>query len=74
MAGRALWQEAAPIADREKRLNFLRSITVNRLVELNGLANKWAKPWYAGLGFSEGRFPEPAEGWYRTYGQKAGVL
>ena len=70
MAGRALWQEAAGIGAREKRSSFFKNQTVARLGELTSLADKWATPWYTKLGYNDGRFSEPPEGWYKTYQAK----
>jgi len=67
MAGRALWQEATQISSREERLIFFESRTVTRLIELTEMANAWAMPWYAKMGYADGRFPDLAEGWYKSY-------
>jgi len=67
MAGRALWQEAARISSREKRLSFFKSQTASRLKELTQIADKWATPWHVKMGYKDGRFPDLSEGWYRSY-------
>jgi tagatose 1,6-diphosphate aldolase len=67
MAGRALWQEATLINSRGERRRFFESQTVARLKELTEVADAWATPWYAKMGYSDGRFPELAEGWYKRY-------
>jgi tagatose 1,6-diphosphate aldolase len=67
MAGRALWQEATQIDSREERLDFFKSQTVSRLKELTRIAEEWATPWYAKMGYADGRFPDLAEGWYKSY-------
>jgi tagatose 1,6-diphosphate aldolase len=69
MAGRALWQEATHIVSREERLGFFRDTTVSRLVELADIADRWATPWYARMGYADGRFPDLPEGWYKSYQQ-----
>ncbi len=67
MAGRALWQEAARVNSREERLNFFRDHTVARLKELADIADVSGMPWYAKIGYEDGRFPDLAEGWYKDY-------
>jgi tagatose 1,6-diphosphate aldolase len=67
MAGRALWQEATQLSSREERRRFFGNQTLTRLRELAEGANAWATPWYAKMGYSDGRFPELAEGWYKRY-------
>jgi tagatose 1,6-diphosphate aldolase len=67
MAGRALWQEATRASSREERLSFFKSQTVARLRELADMADTFAMPWYAKMGYSSGQFPDLAEGWYESY-------
>jgi tagatose 1,6-diphosphate aldolase len=67
MAGRALWQEAAGIGSREKRLTFFKTQTVSRLKELAGIAGKFGTPWYVKTGSGDGRFPDLNKGWYKSY-------
>jgi tagatose 1,6-diphosphate aldolase len=67
MAGRALWQEATRASSREERLSFFENRTLTRLTELIEMANAWATPWYAKMGHADGRFPDLAEGWYKSY-------
>lgn len=67
MAGRALWQEATGASSREERLGFFESQTVSRLRELAEMADTWAMPWYAKMGYAGGQFPDLAEGWYESY-------
>jgi tagatose 1,6-diphosphate aldolase len=69
MAGRALWQEATDIGSREERMSFFRKTTVSRLGELADIADRSATPWYARMGYTDGRFPDLPEGWYRSYQQ-----
>jgi len=73
MAGRALWQEATSISSRNERNSFFKDKTLTRLGEITGIADRWAIPWYAKAGYSDGEFPELAEGWYKTYQSRSGV-
>jgi tagatose 1,6-diphosphate aldolase len=67
MAGRALWQEAARVGSRETRLSFFRDTTAARLKEIADMADSWGTPWYARMGYEDGKFPDLAEGWYKDY-------
>jgi tagatose 1,6-diphosphate aldolase len=67
MAGRALWQEAAPIKSREEKLSFFQNTTVARLKEIAEMADTWGTPWYVRMGHEDGRFTDLAEGWYKNY-------
>lgn len=62
LAGRALWQEAAQISSRKKRMAFLENTVVGRLQSLTELANTYGTPWYTKLKASEVN-----ENWYRAY-------
>jgi tagatose 1,6-diphosphate aldolase len=67
MAGRALWQESTTLTTREKRADFFRTETVRRLKEMVSLADRYAKPWYDGMGALGGKFGMPTEDWYKNY-------
>lgn len=62
LAGRALWQEAAQISSRKKRMAFLENTVVRRLQGLTELANASGAPWYTKLEASKVN-----ENWYRAY-------
>jgi len=62
LAGRALWQEAAQISSRKKRMAFLENTVVRRLQSLTELANASGAPWYTKLEASKVN-----ENWYRAY-------
>lgn len=65
--GRARWQEATQAGSREERLSFFENQIVARLKELSDIADTSAVPWYARMGYADGRFPDLAEGWYKSY-------
>ncbi len=67
LAGRALWQEAAQIRFRDKRMNFFQNTAAPRLKELAKIADRYGKPWYSKLGAENGEFTPVTEGWYRSY-------
>lgn len=48
LAGRALWQEAANMPNRD-RFKFLERVAVDRMRQLSEMANTYAKPWYSKL-------------------------
>ncbi len=62
LAGRALWQEAAQISSRKKRMAFLKNTVVRRLQSLTELANASGVSWYTKLEASKVN-----ENWYRAY-------
>jgi tagatose 1,6-diphosphate aldolase len=67
MAGRALWQEACAIKSRRARREFLGSTTLERLKEIAGIADKYARPWHQRITGEKGQFTPVPEGWYRRY-------
>ncbi|HXZ95343.1 MAG TPA: tagatose 1,6-diphosphate aldolase [Dehalococcoidia bacterium] len=67
LAGRALWQEGAPIRSRKERMNFFRNTAAPRLQKLAKIADEYGKPWYFKLGAENGKFTAVDEGWYRSY-------
>jgi tagatose 1,6-diphosphate aldolase len=67
MAGRALWQEATRASSQAERLSFFENQTVARFKELARIADNWAAPWYSKMGYPDGRLPDLAEGWYKSY-------
>jgi len=62
LAGRALWQEAAQISSRKKRMAFLENTVVGRLQSLTELANASGAPWYTKL-----EAGKVNENWYQAY-------
>jgi len=67
LAGRALWQEAVKIDNREGRRKFFETTAAKRFKKLAKLATERAVPWYKKMAAPEGRFESVAEGWYQTY-------
>lgn len=67
LAGRALWQDATPIASRKERMRFLKTVVKDRLLTLTKLANTYGTPWYAKLGLKEGNLSPVSGDWYKTY-------
>jgi tagatose 1,6-diphosphate aldolase len=67
MAGRALWQEATRIRDREQRRDFLKTTTIARFKEIAVIAERNARPWYEAFGAKDSRFEGVTEGWYLSY-------
>lgn len=64
LGGRAIWQEAVDMTDRQERREFFENTSVNRLCELIDLTRRWGRPWTEGL---SGRTPEVNVDWYRDY-------
>jgi tagatose 1,6-diphosphate aldolase len=67
LAGRALWQEAAEILSRDKRMKFFQNTAAPRLKQLVEIADGCGKPWYSKLGSENGEFAPLTEGWYRNH-------
>ncbi len=67
LAGRALWQEGAPIRSRRERMNFFQNTAAPRLKELAEIADNYGKPWYSRLDAENGKFTPVSENWYRDY-------
>ncbi len=67
LGGRAIWQEAMEIGDRNKRLEFFKNVAAQRLIELAQIAGNSARPWYQKLGLSAGSLSKVDENWYRNY-------
>jgi len=67
LAGRALWQESAPITDRSERMHFLQHTAAPRLQQIAGFVNSLGKPWYGKFGYTRGEFPTVGDDWYQKY-------
>jgi tagatose 1,6-diphosphate aldolase len=67
LAGRALWQEAVPMTDREERRRFLNTVAAERLRELVGITKRCGRPWYEKLGLSANNLATVDADWHRRY-------
>jgi len=67
LGGRAIWQEAMQIADREKRVTYFKEVAGKRLEELAAIAEKYGRPWHQKLGLDTSRLVETDRDWYRKY-------
>jgi tagatose 1,6-diphosphate aldolase len=67
LGGRAIWQEAMEIVDREKRNEFFNNTAGKRLQELAAIAQRSARPWYAKLGLGPSNLAQVGQDWYRQY-------
>jgi tagatose 1,6-diphosphate aldolase len=65
LGGRAIWQEAVGMTDRDTRQSFFETTAVNRLLELIEVTRRWGRPWTA-RGLPESVI-EPNGNWYRDY-------
>ncbi len=68
LAGRAIWQEAAGMEDGPARRRFLATTAAARLEELQGIAHRYARPWYKKLGLEPGALAQVPADWYQRYG------
>jgi tagatose 1,6-diphosphate aldolase len=68
VAGRAIWKEAAEIADEAGRDRFLNTIGVSRVKVLGDIATYRATPWTVR---AANRLPELGEGWHEVYHRAA---
>jgi tagatose 1,6-diphosphate aldolase len=67
LGGRAIWQEAMSITDRDRRLEFFQNVGGQRLQELKAIADPSARPWYAKLGLKADNLVEIGADWYSRY-------
>ena len=67
LGGRAIWQEAMPIDNTQKRVHYLSTVGIERLKRLTEIANKYAVPWYKKLGISAHELTQTSERWYKEY-------
>ncbi|MDV2989703.1 MAG: tagatose 1,6-diphosphate aldolase [Dehalogenimonas sp.] len=67
LGGRAIWQEAVAMTDRDARRRFFETTALARLNELIDLTRQWGRPWYRSAdGIQEERALPDAD-WYRNY-------
>jgi len=67
LGGRAIWQEAMGIDNTRKRVQYLSTISTDRLKRLTEIANKYAVPWYKKLGVATQELAHTSERWYEEY-------
>jgi len=67
LAGRAIWQEAVAMTDREERNQYLKTVAVRRLKEISAIADTWGRPWYRKLGLDAENLVKVDPNWYRDY-------
>lgn len=67
LAGRAIWQEAIQLGDKEERVKFLSTTVADRAKELAEIATKYAVPWYRKLGIEAHDLTTVTQDWYASY-------
>ena len=67
LAGRAIWQEAARMADKRERSKFLSTVAVDRMKRLLEIAMEYATPWHKKLGLPRRELAQTSESWFRDY-------
>ena len=67
LAGRAIWQEAAHMADKRERGKFLSTVAVDRMKRLLEIAMEYAVPWHKKLGLPRHELAQISESWFRDY-------
>jgi tagatose 1,6-diphosphate aldolase len=67
LGGRAIWQEAMDIEDKQERAKYLSTVGADRLKRLNDIAGKYAVPWYKKYRLSADELAEISERWYQEY-------
>jgi len=67
LGGRAIWQEAMDIEDKQERVKYLSTVGADRLERLNDIAGKYAVPWYRKYGVSAAELAQISEKWYQEY-------
>ena len=67
LGGRAIWQEALELANREERVKFFKTVAVQRLQELAEIAEKNGRPWQEKFGLRASNLADIREDWYIRY-------
>ena len=67
LGGRAIWQEVLRLADRKKRVSYLKTTVVDRLKELVEITTKYAAPWHHKFGIKFDELSAVSEDWYKVY-------
>lgn len=67
LGGRAIWQEALQLADREQRVKYLKTTVVDRLKELVEITTRYAVPWYRKFDVKPDALVTVPESWYKIY-------
>lgn len=67
LGGRAIWQEAMPIDDTQKRARYLAIVAQDRMRRLTEIASRYAVPWYKKFGLSAHELASISESWYQEY-------
>ncbi len=62
LGGRAIWQEAAEIANSEQRYVFLTTVAVERMKTLSSIVKQYARPWYEKVSVPQETLPPD---WYK---------
>jgi len=67
LGGRAIWQEAMTMSNREDRLHFLSTTVVERIKKLADIVTAYAVPWYAKYGLKADGLAKIPMDWDRGY-------
>jgi len=67
LGGRAIWQEAMDIKDKQERVRYLSTVGADRLERLAEIAGKYAVPWYKKYGVTDKELASITEKWYQEY-------
>lgn len=67
LGGRAIWQEALQLTDREQRVKYLKTTVVDRLKDLVEITTRYAVPWYRKFNVKPDNLVIVPENWYKIY-------
>ncbi len=67
LGGRAIWQEAMDIKDKQERIRYLSTVGADRMKGLAEIAGKYAVPWYKKYGVTDKELASITERWYQEY-------
>lgn len=67
LGGRAIWQEAMDIRDKQDRIKYLTTTAADRMKKLTEIANKYGAPWYKKTDAALNMLGAVPEGWYEKY-------
>jgi len=67
LGGRAIWQEAMDIKDKQERVRYLSTVGADRMKRLAEIAGKYAVPWYKKYGVAGQELVHIPERWHQNY-------
>ena len=67
LAGRAVWQEAFALTDRDARRRWLQTVGTDRMRRLGDIAGAYGRPWWQKWSAQPQALADVPEGWHAMY-------